>query len=684
MKIETTTQTLERGSLGKESSFRIRSNRRAFQILSSNLYADKIKAVIRELSCNARDSHVAAGHHDLPFDVHLPNNMEPWFSVTDYGTGLSHDQIMDIYTTYFASSKSDSNDYIGALGLGSKSPFAYTDTYDVITNFNGEKHSYVMFISEDGEPSVAHMGTNPTTDRNGVTVKVPVKTADFHNFCHSAKLVFMWFDHAPVVIGNSSYNHLLVKKELDGDGWYLHDNTSYHYRTGAMARMGNVVYPINSNQVNKKFYNMLNMNFVLEFKIGELDVAASREELSYDPVTVKVIEARLEKMAVDLLKVTESKFANCKTLWDARVALSEMNRNYSTRDMLRLLTNAGFKPKFNGQEVDDSNLRVLDWFDKGKAPRVFEFNGTRMEEEFRIEISSYAKFIRKDVHNTSSRVRLLFEGNTSFKYWVIDATDEQFQKVIDNLGNPPVILASSLPAPPRRVMEFKGSLYKGGNGSSWGRGRISDNWDVVTTLKTDMTAFYVTVDRYTPVDPTGNTISRLHDKMNYAKKLGIISNDIEVWGINKTNAKKIEEDDNWTEFSGYLSKKFEEFLATHDLADILQAKTSLVEVNNMFYSNSNHWNRIFGNMQNKVGDFVRAWNNTKIDSTFDIDVIRGLASVLNLKVDTNNNNPLMTLYQEMMKEYPLLRFSVRHYNDELGQWVPYINALDFVKANKKD
>ena len=53
---------------------------------------------------------------------------------------------------------------------------------------------------------------------------------------------------------------------------------------------------------------MLNMNFVLEFKIGELDVAASREELSYDPVTVKVIEARLEKMAVDLLKVTESKF----------------------------------------------------------------------------------------------------------------------------------------------------------------------------------------------------------------------------------------------------------------------------------------------------------------------------------------------------------------------------------------
>ena len=684
MKIETTDHTLERGNLGNESRFRIRSNARAFSILSSNLYADKIRAVIRELSANARDSHVAAGSHDLPFDVHLPNNMEPWFSVTDYGTGLSHDQIMDIYTTYFASSKSDSNDYIGALGLGSKSPFAYTNTYDVITNFNGEKHSYVMFISENGEPSVAHMGTNPTTDPNGVTVKVPVKTSDFHNFRHSAELVFQWFDLAPVVIGNSSYKKSSVKKELSGDGWYLYDNTNYYHRSGAVARMGNVVYPINSNQVNKKFYNMLVMNVVVEFKIGELDVAASREELSYDPVTVKVIEARLEKMAADLLKVVEAKFADCKTLWEARVALSEMNRNYSTRDMLLLLTKAGFKPKFNGQEVDDTNLRVLDWFDKGKAPRVFEFNGSRMEEEFRIDVSSSTRFIRKDVHNTSSRVRQLFESNNSFKYFIIEATDEQFQKVMDNLGNPSFILASSLTAPPRRVMEFKGSLYRGGNGSSWGKNRISDNWDVVTTLKTDMTAFYVMLDRYKPVDTVGNTISRLHDKMNYAKKLGIISNDIEVWGINKTNAKKIEEDENWTEFSGYLTAKFEEFLATHDLADILHAKTSLVEVSNLFYGNSHQWSLIFGNMQNKVGDFVRAWTNVKIDSTFDIDAIRGLANVLNVKVDTTNNNPLMVAYQEMMKEYPLLRFSVRHYNTELDQWVPYINALDFVNANKKD
>ena len=108
MRISKEVNTLERGEVGAETTFRIQANARAFSILSSNLYTDKIKAVIRELSCNAWDSHVAAGKQGTPFDVHLPNNLEPWFSVTDYGLGLSHEQVMDLYTTYFSSTKSDS------------------------------------------------------------------------------------------------------------------------------------------------------------------------------------------------------------------------------------------------------------------------------------------------------------------------------------------------------------------------------------------------------------------------------------------------------------------------------------------------------------------------------------------------------------------------------------------------
>ena len=118
-------------NVGEVGEFRIRNSAKAFNILSSGLYANKIKAVIRELSCNAVDSHIAAGKTDTPFDIHLPNSLEPWFSIRDYGIGLNHDQVTNLYTTYFESTKTDSNEFIGALGLGSKSPFSYTENFTV-------------------------------------------------------------------------------------------------------------------------------------------------------------------------------------------------------------------------------------------------------------------------------------------------------------------------------------------------------------------------------------------------------------------------------------------------------------------------------------------------------------------------------------------------------------------------
>ena len=137
-------------NVGEIGEFRIRNSAKAFSILSSGLYANKVRAVIRELSCNAVDSHVAAGRADTPFDVHLPNALEPHFSIRDYGTGLSHDQVTQIYTTYFESTKTNSNAFIGALGLGSKSPFSYTDNFTVTAIQNGKQGTTGIRIGAGG------------------------------------------------------------------------------------------------------------------------------------------------------------------------------------------------------------------------------------------------------------------------------------------------------------------------------------------------------------------------------------------------------------------------------------------------------------------------------------------------------------------------------------------------------
>ena len=62
-------------NVGEVGEFRIRNSAKAFSILSSGLYANKVRAIIREYSCNAVDSHVEAGRADTPFDVHLPNSL---------------------------------------------------------------------------------------------------------------------------------------------------------------------------------------------------------------------------------------------------------------------------------------------------------------------------------------------------------------------------------------------------------------------------------------------------------------------------------------------------------------------------------------------------------------------------------------------------------------------------------
>ena len=87
MKLQSETNVIERSGNFEESNYTIEATPTAFSILSDQLYSNKIRAVIRELSTNAYDSHVDAGNGDKPFEVHLPSNMEPTFSVRDYGTG---------------------------------------------------------------------------------------------------------------------------------------------------------------------------------------------------------------------------------------------------------------------------------------------------------------------------------------------------------------------------------------------------------------------------------------------------------------------------------------------------------------------------------------------------------------------------------------------------------------------
>lgn len=134
-----------------ELGFRIEASSKAFEILANNLYKDKTLAVIRELCCNAYDAQVEAGNETTPFEVHLPTRFETYFSVRDFGNGLSSDQIEEIFTVFFASTKTGSSAFTGSFGLGAKTPFAIVNEFYVNSYQNKTLTKYVCKRKTDSQ-----------------------------------------------------------------------------------------------------------------------------------------------------------------------------------------------------------------------------------------------------------------------------------------------------------------------------------------------------------------------------------------------------------------------------------------------------------------------------------------------------------------------------------------------------
>lgn len=367
-------------NVGEIGEFRIRNSAKAFNILSSGLYANKIRAIIRELSCNAVDSHTAAGKADIPFDVHLPNSLEPFFSIRDYGTGLSHDQVTNIYTTYFESTKTDSNAFIGALGLGSKSPFSYTDNFTVTAVKDGRKGIYTAFINEQGVPSIAQMMEEETTDPAGVEVRFAVEERyDFDKFRSEARYVYEYFKLRPVISGNADF------KFKDPEYKEKDIITGVHYSgegRHSYAIMGNIKYPIevpNAEKALGGLHGLLSCGLIMEFNIGELDFQASREGLSYIPETIAAIKSKLEALNAQLAVHIANEADKITNLWERALYL---NKRYQDYLFTQAVVKYGADTKF---ELFTPQANRWD------ALKQFKFDVNELANKYNIVIKSFTK-----------------------------------------------------------------------------------------------------------------------------------------------------------------------------------------------------------------------------------------------------------------------------------------------------
>jgi hypothetical protein len=392
-------------NVGEIGEFRIRNSAKAFNILSSGLYANKIKAIIRELSCNAVDSHIAAGKQSTPFDVHLPNTLEPWFSIRDYGTGLSHEQVTQIYTTYFESTKTASNEFIGALGLGSKSPFSYTDNFTVTAIQDGKKGIYSAFINEAGVPSIALMMTEETDEPAGVEVKFSVNDRyDFDKFRQEARAVYKYFKLQPVVSGSAGFTVEIPEYESKD---IVPGVSQFKNGSRTVAIMGNIAYPVDvpqADQVLGDLRSLLQCNLELNFAIGELDFQASREGLSYIPQTVNAIKSKLEALNAVLAGKLAEEANAIPNLWDRALFLQNRKNNH--------LWNAAVK-----KYAVDTKLETYDDSRYGGG-KTFKLTVEELSKKYNISIRgfNYAAHTKAYPNRRADTDHVQNAGKTGYDY----------------------------------------------------------------------------------------------------------------------------------------------------------------------------------------------------------------------------------------------------------------------------
>lgn len=370
----------------RTAGFNMKASAKGFRIISTTLYSDPILAIVRELICNGWDAHIDARNFETNLEIHLPSELEPWFAVKDFGVGMSDDTIFGVYTTVFDSTKDQSNDAIGAMGLGSKTPFSYNDgqSFTVTSVHNGLKAVYSAYLDQ-GEPAITCMvEPYPTDEPNGVEVKVPVVDTDFAKFRQAALKVVPYFT-APAINCNVD----IPRREfVQMDGYFIEENSN-----GIYAIMGNVCYPISSGKVTgySDLTRMTNRAIYINFEIGELDIQASRESLHYDNETIEVINKRIAILKDEMLTdaqnwLDEQEFPSIR---EAYIGIDKQYSNY-----VRGLVN------YNGrdfrewaiEQLEDKNITI-----KSRFVKLIHSHG---------EVKRRTNFSRiSDIHSTTTDLR---------------------------------------------------------------------------------------------------------------------------------------------------------------------------------------------------------------------------------------------------------------------------------------
>ena len=292
------------------------------QMLSKNLYSDEVGSAVRECASNALDSHRRAGVTD-PIIVSLRVVDTGWeFSVEDFGIGLNHQDVENIISKYGKSTKRDSANELGMMGLGFKAPLAYCSSFYFVARKHGMERKYMMYEGEDVN-TIDLLYSKPTSERNGVKVIIPVNSWDVSSFQTKIKEQLCYFEDV-----------YFDMEDIDNN-FVIHRSKYYQFselcnKTSMHVCLDNVYYPLDWSKLGME---SIDLPIGVRFSLSDgLYPTPNREALRYTSEAKEVIKERILDVADHFVdKYNESA--------DIENDLKSLYSYYDTKD--RYITHLG-------------------------------------------------------------------------------------------------------------------------------------------------------------------------------------------------------------------------------------------------------------------------------------------------------------------------------------------------------
>jgi hypothetical protein len=437
-------------------------------ILREGMYQDPIGSVCREIISNCVDSHTEANRSDIPIQITLPSLLSSEIRFRDFGFGMSPEFVKENYTSFGYSTKSDTNEFIGGLGIGSKSPFAYSDSFTVETVYKGRKYIYSCYIDDSERGKIFKLHEEETKDREGTCVRIPIESKDWNLFREKVLYYSKYLPVQPVILGDNGNpdEWKLPEISVEGKTWSIYNKRTSNKST---ILVGNVPYPLDTFSLDHstRYDPILNFHVLLRADIGEVDVAANRENLKYTDKTKSFIKSKFALIRKELSNQVDKELASCGSLYEA--CLKSQDLGGIINSVLKNEANFSWKnyKVRSAYAVKDAKTLVIQHFTMGM--------GSKLNSKTRDSVNIYPQkkrlFYLNDLGSATptNRIHTIFKdfGN-DYEVLVIKSVDKNGQPItkIELENDVPmevldVRLLSTVtpqPKPPKKVKMATGTV----------------------------------------------------------------------------------------------------------------------------------------------------------------------------------------------------------------------------------